>query len=104
MNLSEDGYLYDTLSLNEKEILGYISNIIKNITHENEINILKETLYINSDEEDWWYSYTVVVDCDENTTAALNNVFVDALVAKNYILDIENKIISRLETGASSGD
>lgn len=92
----EDSELYKQSSEDVRKTLDYLKVAFKEIFPNEPV---REEFEINSDSEDWWYSYVRVVECNSEEVQKLNEKYIDFLSKKNYIDDFENKIVARFETG-----
>jgi len=103
MNKIEDNKLYASLDKKTKAIVDTIKRDTSTITKSSYIEVIDEFFEENSNLEDWWYSYVRVVNCVASNTLSLNEQYVDKLINKNYLDDINAKIIFRFESGVTNG-
>ena len=100
MKPDETSNLYKLLDEKTRDAINYINKVAENIIKQYRIEVIKEIFDTNSDMEDWWYSYVIVMNCKNNITQKLNETYIDNFIEENSLVDIENKIIFRFESGA----
>ena len=61
--------------------------------------VLGEEFVINSDSEDWWYSYVRIVECNDEMVQKLNERYIDLLFKSDYNDDFKHKVVARFESG-----
>lgn len=102
MNGIESNSLFNKLSAKEKEVVCHISKISLDLIRESSFELNDLSFEINSDAEDWWYSYVNVVSCSAEETQGLNEKYIDRLVCASYLDDVETKIIFRFESATDN--
>src|SRR5271167_3073148 len=89
--------LYKKFPPNSKKIKKDISRIARKLL--GKIKIKEELFEKNSDTEESWFGYTMVIDSKSEDTVILNEEFIDYCIKNNKFDILKSNITFRFESG-----